>query len=124
VEDYTGKLDLALFGEDYVRYKDYFTPGTVLHISGGFRSRFGQEDNLEFKISAVTLLETIKKTQTKQVIMDMPPQLITKEMVEFFETNIRTYPGKTSLKFTLTDRAAQWRISLITAETGIEMNDE
>ncbi|MGV3767871.1 MAG: DNA polymerase III subunit alpha [Chitinophagaceae bacterium] len=124
VEDYSGKMDIALFGEDYVRYKDYFTPGTVLHIIGAFKNRFNQEDNFEFKLSQITLLETLKKTMTKQLILDMSPKSISAGMIEFLENNFRTYPGKTGVRFNILDHAAQKRVSLLTSDTGFEMNDE
>jgi DNA polymerase III subunit alpha len=60
-EDYSGKTELALFGEDYVRFKDHFTQGSVVFINGTFKTRWNKSDDFEFKIERVLLLETIKK---------------------------------------------------------------
>jgi DNA polymerase-3 subunit alpha len=122
VEDYSGKMEVALFGEDYMRHKDYFVPGTVLHLSGGFRNRFNKEDDFEFKIQQITLLDTLKKTMTKSVTLEISPSTLSEEMVEFLENNLAQNPGKTSLKFQLLDHLHQKKIPLTGAY--MEMNDD
>ncbi|HEY8387767.1 MAG TPA: OB-fold nucleic acid binding domain-containing protein, partial [Parasegetibacter sp.] len=124
LEDYTGNAEFAFFGEDYVRFKDYFIKGAVVYLTGGFKNRFNQEDNFEFKVQQIMLLESLKKTQTRQVQIDMKPDEVTPELIDFFENNMKKYPGKTSIRFNIYDRALQAKVSLNTLETGLEMNDE
>ncbi|MBI1782394.1 MAG: DNA polymerase III subunit alpha, partial [Sphingobacteriales bacterium] len=124
LEDYSGKMEVALFGEDYVKFKDHFQPGNVLFVTGSFKTRWNNDKDFEFKVTSVCLLETIKRTMTKQVQLEIHPMMVTSEMINFMEKNIKRHPGKTGLKFNITDSKAKHKITLYSVEKGIEMNDE
>ncbi|MEJ8818974.1 DNA polymerase III subunit alpha [Lacibacter sp. H407] len=124
IEDYTGNTEFALFGEDFVKFKDHFTPGAVVFITGVFKTRWNKDDDFEFKINQVLLLETVKRTMTKQLIVDIEPRFLTEEMVSFMEKNVKKNPGKSNLKFNLYEPKDNWKIGMYTVERGFEMNDE
>jgi DNA polymerase III subunit alpha len=124
IEDYTGNSEFALFGEDFVKFKDHFTPGAVVFITGTFKTRWNKDDDFEFKISQVLLLETVKRTMTKQLIVDIEPRFLTEAMVGFLEKNVKKNPGKSNLKFNLYEPKNNWKIGMYTVEKGFEMNDE
>jgi DNA polymerase-3 subunit alpha len=124
VEDYTGKMEVPLFGEDYIKFKDYFTPGTVIYLTGNFKNRFNKADDYEFKLGGILLLETIKRTMTRQLQLEIHPVLLTEEIVLFLERQIEKYPGKTALRIQLKDDRAQRKIGLQRIGAGLEMNDE
>lgn len=124
IEDYSGNTEFALFGEDYVKFKDHFTVGSVVFVTGGFKTRWNKTDEFEFKISGVLLLETVKRSLTRQVVVDIEPRFLTEEMVTFIEKNIKKNPGKSSLKINLFEPKENWKISINTVEKGFEMNDD
>lgn len=124
VEDYSGKMEVPLFGEDYIKFKDYFTPGTVIYITGQFKNRFNKEDDFEFKVGSILLLETIKRTLTRQLQLEIHPMLLTEAIVLFLEKQVQNYPGKTALRIQLKDDKSHRRISLQKIGSGLEMNDE
>ena len=73
----------------------------------------------------MTLAETIKKTLTKQINIEVHPQDLNKDMIDFVEANLRNFRGgNTSLRFILTEPKSNMRISLVTGTTGFEMNDD
>ena len=55
LEDFSGKSEISLWGEDYVRFSKYLEKGKNLFISGQFKTRWGKEDQYEFKVSAILL---------------------------------------------------------------------
>jgi DNA polymerase-3 subunit alpha len=124
IEDYSGNTEFALFGEDYVKFKDHFTVGSVVFVTGGFKTRWNKSDEFEFKISSVLLLETVKRSLTRQVVVDIEPRFLTEDMVTFIEKNIKKNPGKSSLKINLYEPKENWKISINTVEKGFEMNDD
>ncbi|MCO5240840.1 MAG: DNA polymerase III subunit alpha [Chitinophagaceae bacterium] len=124
LEDYSGKMELALFGEDYVRFKDHFSLGNVLFATGNFKPRWNSTTDFEFKLGTVMLLETLKRAVTRQVDVELHPKLLTEEMVAFIERNVKSYPGKSGIKFILSEPGSGWKISMYTLEKGFEMNDE
>lgn len=124
VEDYSGKMEVPLFGEDYIKFKDYFTPGTVIYITGQFKNRFNRDDDYEFKVGSILLLETIKRTLTRQLQLEIHPMLLTEAIVLFLEKQVQKYPGKTALRIQLKDDKSHRRIGLQKIGAGLEMNDE
>ena len=123
LEDYSGKSDFILFGEDYMKFRNYLERGKNLFLCGSFRKRFNREE-FEFRIDKVMLLETIKQVLTKQVIIDVEARFVNEEMVRFVEKNVKTHPGRSGLKIQVTEPKNNWKIGMYMMENGFEMNDE
>ncbi len=123
VEDYSGKAEFMLWSEDYVKYTNYLEKGLILMIEGSFRQRYNGQQ-YDFNISKLHLLETVKPTLTKQVIIDVEPQFISKEMVDFLDSNIKANPGKTSIKFNIVDNRNKFKLGMYSLEKSVTMNDD
>ena len=70
------------------------------------------------------LLETLKKTMTRQLLLEIHPMLLTEEIVGFLESQIEKYPGKTSLRIQMRDERSGRKIGFQRIGSGVEMNDE
>jgi DNA polymerase-3 subunit alpha len=123
VEDYSGKSEFMLWSDDYMRFTNYLEKGKNLFITGSFKPRFNKQE-YEFKVEKINLLESIKQNLTKQVIIDIEARFVNEEMVRFFENNLKTFPGRSGLKFNIKDPKTMCKVCLQTIETGFEMNDE
>ncbi len=123
VEDFSGKADFALFGEDYVKYSNYLDKGTIVMIEGSFKTRYNGE-SYEFKISKLHLLETAKPTLTKEVKIELLPDSVTENLIDFVDSNVKNNPGKTTLKFLIKDTVDNLKITLYTLEKSFTMNDD
>jgi len=123
LEDYSGKSDFILFGEDYMKFRNYLERGKNLFLCGSFRKRFNREE-FEFKVDKIMLLETIKQVLTKQVIIDVEARFVNEDMVRFVEKNVKTHPGRSGLKFQVIESKNSWKIGMYMMENGFEMNDE
>jgi len=123
LEDYSGKTELMLWGDDYMKFKDYLDKGKNLFVTGSFKSRFNTEQ-YEFKIDRISLLETIKQSLTKQLVLYVEPRHISPEMISFLEGNMKKFPGKTGIRINLMEQQAKSITSLYSIEHGLEMNDE
>ncbi|MBI5857048.1 MAG: DNA polymerase III subunit alpha [Sphingobacteriales bacterium] len=123
IEDYSGKTEILLFTEDYLRMSPFLQQGSTVFITGFYKQRFNK-DEFEFKVMTVSLAETMKKQLTKQLVIEAHPQDINKDVVSFFEKNMKHHPGKSTLKFTLTEPGKKMRISLLSMNNGFEMNEE
>jgi len=123
LEDYSGKSDFILFGEDYMKFRNYLEKGRNLFLCGAFRKRFNR-DEFEFKIEKVMLLETIKQVLTKQVIIDVDARFVNEKLVRFVERNVKTHPGRSALKFQVIEPKYNWKVGMYMIENGFEMNDE
>lgn len=123
IEDYSGKAEFMLWSEDYVRYNNYLEKGLIVLIEGGFRKRYNGEQ-YDFKLDKLHLLDTVKSALTKQVIIDVEPQFISQEMVDFIDKNVRANPGKTSLKFNVIDSRHKFKVGMYSLERSVTMNDD
>lgn len=123
VEDYSGKSEFMLWSEDYVKFTNYFEKGMILCIEGGFKTRYNSEQ-YEFKLGRLHLLETVKTALTRQVVIDVQPQFVSEQFVNFLDQNIKNNPGTTPLKFNITDQRNNYKVGMYTLEKGFTMNDD
>jgi DNA polymerase-3 subunit alpha len=124
IEDFTGKTDFFLWQEDYVKYLNYLEKGMIIMVEGAFREKRYKQGEYEFNFSKLHLLETVKSTLTKQVVIDIEPEFIDEDFINFIDHNIKDHPGKASLKFNIHDKIKNHMVSMYTIENGFTMNDD
>ena len=123
IEDYSGKTEIVLFSEDYLRLSPFLQQGSSVYLTGYFKQRYNKEE-FEFKVLTVSLAETMKRSLTKQVNIEVHPQDIDEAMLRFIEKNLKSYPGQSILRFILKESRNNLKISLVTSGNGFEMNEE
>jgi len=123
LEDYTGKSEFLLWSEDYARFSNYLEKGKNLFMTGSFRQRFNKSE-FEFKVDKIMLLESIKQQLTRQVVIEIDARHVNEELVSFLEKNVKKYPGRSSIRFNISEPRSNYRVSMFSMENGFEMNDE
>lgn len=123
IEDYSGKMEFPLFSEDYLKISPFLQAGSTVYITGYFKQRFNKSE-FEFKVTQVSLAESLKKTLTRQVNIQVHPKDLNEEIIRFVEKNVREFPGQASLRFILSEPRNKLKISLVNSNSGFEMNDE
>ncbi|TBR18326.1 MAG: DNA polymerase III subunit alpha [Chitinophagaceae bacterium] len=123
IEDFSGKSELFIHGDDYIRFMPFIQKGNSLFISGQFTQRYKTTD-YEFKVRHITTLESVKRMLTKQVSITTSPENISEELIDFLVKNMNSFPGKASLQLILQDRKNNLKINLQSSDACLEMNDE
>jgi len=123
IEDFTGKTELMLWSDDYIRFKDYLDKGKNILVNGYFKQRFNSEQ-YEFKITQIQLLETAKQSLTRQLDINIQPAALTGDFVEFVEKNVRANPGKSQLRFNIYEPIENLKLSLFSIDKGFTMNED
>jgi DNA polymerase-3 subunit alpha len=123
IEDYSGKTELVLFGDDYVKFGSYLEQGQAILLNGAFRQRPYREE-FEFKLSTIALAENIKRTLTKQLCLEVDVRNLQSELIDFLEENMKKYPGGSQLKIMVTETKESLKAAFMTMSNGIEMNNE
>lgn len=123
IEDFTAKTEIMLWSDDYMRFKHYVEAGKNLLITGYFRSRFNS-DQYEFKVNNICLLETAKQTLTKQIDINIQPASLTNDFVNFVENNVKSNPGKASIRFNIYEPLHNLKVTMHTMDRGFTMNEE
>lgn len=123
LEDFSGKFELTLFGDQFVKYAPYFEHGLCLFVQGRFE-KHPYRDDWNFRVSDICLLETVKRVLTRRIQMNIAASVFQVEHLDFLAENVRKYPGKVQLKFVFHDKKDQKTVVLSTLDKGFEMNDE
>jgi DNA polymerase-3 subunit alpha len=123
IEDFSGKVELTLFGDQYVKFSNYFNAGTCVHVKGNFE-KWESRNEWNFRVTEICLLETIKKVFTRQVQITLQAGSINEGHIEFFKKNLKKHPGRSRLKLLMVDQVEKLMVQMRTTEKGFEMNDE
>ncbi|NRF39813.1 DNA polymerase III subunit alpha [Pedobacter sp. LMG 31643] len=75
-EDYEDTCELALFGDDFIKFKQFLTDGYYLQIRGRVGERFRKEGDWEFKITSINLLSELRDKLAKSVTIQVPLERI------------------------------------------------
>jgi DNA polymerase-3 subunit alpha len=102
-EDYTGNTSFMLFGEDYLKFKNFMNIGWFLFIEGSVvKNNWGQQ-NLEFKIRAMDLLNEIGIKRSKGISVRVNTTEITKDLIGKIEDLCQEFSGNTPLYLKIRD---------------------
>ncbi|MEP6584022.1 MAG: OB-fold nucleic acid binding domain-containing protein, partial [Ginsengibacter sp.] len=123
IEDYTSKMELTLWSDDYVKMSNYLEPGRVIFLTGCFKQRYNKSE-FEFKVAGITLLESLMKSCTKKLQIEVHPKYVTPGFIEFIEGNVQSYPGKSCLRFCISEPLSKMKFAMYTIDNGFQMNDE
>ncbi|NMB73441.1 MAG: DNA polymerase III subunit alpha, partial [Bacteroidales bacterium] len=107
IEDYTDSFRIALFGRDYVNWKNFLTVGYALFIKGKFQPRgYGNNpDELEFKVNQIFMLSQVRDELVHQITVRIPIEKITDEFLTELGALANGNKGKVELKFSIFDPA-------------------
>ncbi|WP_187261696.1 DNA polymerase III subunit alpha [Pontibacter beigongshangensis] len=101
IEDYDSTMQMALFGEDYVKFSPYLKIGLYLFIRGKVQLRYRTEDQWELKPTNIQLLGDITDKMAQGVHININLQLLNQALAEALENAIVTSPGQKRLEITL-----------------------
>src|SRR5688572_5964817 len=113
LEDYSGNYTFTLFGEDYLKFRNFMNIGWFLFIEGAaVRNTWGQQ-NLEFKIRNMDLLNELGIKRSKGVQLKINATDITKEMIGRIEDVCNEYTGNTPLYLKIQDAGENINLELL-----------
>jgi DNA polymerase III subunit alpha len=102
LEDYTGSMEMTLFGDDYARMAQYVEPGLFLHITGKTQNRWNS-DQLEFKATNIRYLSEIREKLCKELAITINLACLSEELVQTIGELVKAYPGTCSLVLKVKD---------------------
>ena len=123
IEDFSGNSEIILWSDEYVKFQNYLEKGKSLFVQGYMKKSY-KGDKYEFKVSSICLLETAKSILTKSIDINLFPDSVSEDFIKFFQKNIKSNPGKSSLRFNIIDPSQNIKLSLYKDSKGITMNDD
>ena len=113
LEDYTSNYTFTLFGEDYLKFKNFMNIGWFLFIEGAvIKNTWGQQ-NVEVKIRNIDLLNELGIKRSKGVQLKINSTDLTEDMISVIEGVCQTFAGSTPLFLKIQDDKENINLELL-----------
>jgi DNA polymerase-3 subunit alpha len=109
LEDYLDNYEFALFGDDYIKFRNLLMEDCFIHIKGNIEEKFRQEGNWDLRITAMGLLSEMRDKFTKSLTVllnlnDLNSELLN-NLQKAVDDNMQKYPVKNcTLRFKIQDK--------------------
>lgn len=99
IEDFDGSGELALFGEEWGKWRGMLIEGCTVMVKAQFVQRFRNSDMMEMRITDIQYLQTVKDTQIEKITISLEVDKLDDTTVSDLVTIIKDAPGTTQLFF-------------------------
>lgn len=124
IEDFTGSGEIALFGNDYIEYSKYGKIGMYLLISATIQPRKWNENELDFKIGQIRLLQDAKDSLINKITISLSIHALDEPMINELSTFVKTNPGQSLLYFKVVDREHNVSLNLFSQSKRFSVTKE
>ncbi|MEQ8927306.1 MAG: DNA polymerase III subunit alpha, partial [Fulvivirga sp.] len=124
IEDYNNNFTFFLFGDDYVKFKEYMMQGWFLFLQGRVvRQKWGDQ-RLEMKLHSIELLSELRDKKTKGIIVTMNADEVNSQVIEQIEKVCSQFKGDLSLRMNILDRENNIASELLSRKYTINPSNE
>ncbi len=128
-EDYDDSCEIALFGDDFLKFKQFLTEGYFLQIRGRVGERFRKEGDWEFKVTSIDLLSELRDKLTKCITIQVPLNAISAELMEkidhiLFQNRESNEQRNCKLNFEIFDMEQNLKLELPSKSLKINPNNQ
>ncbi len=129
IEDYNESYEIALFGEDYVKYRQFLSTGYFLYLKGKISERYNQPGNWEFRITSIQLLPELRDKMSKSLTIMLALSELTEEFVQRItmlvdENNKTDQPKNCMQKFSIYDQDENFGVELPSKRVRVNPNND
>ncbi len=101
MEDFAGNGELALFGRDWITYRNFFVEGASLYIKLKFEAHKFRPGTFNMIINSIELLSDVKDKLIQKITFNVALDKLTSTMVEDLAEIVKENPGNTELIFNI-----------------------
>ena len=120
LEDYEGTLDLALFGEDFLKHQHMLQLGNFVYLLGKVTERYHQKDTWELRLNKISLLSEIRDKMSKSLELHLPAPLASEELASQLAQILGEHPGKCPISVIVTAPKEEMNITLRSRSKSIQ----
>ncbi|MCF0195968.1 MAG: DNA polymerase III subunit alpha, partial [Bacteroidaceae bacterium] len=102
IEDFSGVGEVALFGEDYVKYAAFMREGNAVFITRTVQPHRYKPSTSETRLYSVNLLSEVKDRLIEELIINLHSEDVTNDCVEALHRMASANPGHIGIRFRLT----------------------
>ena len=128
-EDYHESVEMVLFGDDYVKLKQFMEDGYFLQLRGVVAERFRQSGNWEFKINSISLLSELRDKLAKVLTVQVPLSELSSALITqldgLIKENAAEHPNrKCAIRFKLVETEVGTSLEMPSKNIKINPTDE
>ena len=113
IEDYNGTLNMAMFGEDYMKNRHMLQIGGFVYLLGRVEERYNSPGEWEFRPRVIQLLSNVREQYTKGIALQVEVSNLTPELVDKIEMLAHENPGKCKFIVTLYSQEESLQVELL-----------
>ncbi|WP_342647715.1 DNA polymerase III subunit alpha [Mucilaginibacter sp. CSA2-8R] len=129
IEDYFDSYEFALFGDDYIKFRNLLGDGYFVQLKGTVEEKYRQKDNWDMRLAAINLLSEMRDKMTKSLTVCLHLHSLTDQMVsrleQMVEVNSQKYDVKNcTLRFMVKDSEDTLFIDLFSKTCKVNPSDD
>ena len=124
LEDFQGSGELALFGEEWGKWKGILDIGCTVMVKAQFVQKYRDSQYKELKITDIQYLQTVKDNQIDKFTIVCNSEKIDTQITSDLLSLLNRYPGKTELYFSINDNASSRPFTMLSKKCKININKE
>ena len=123
IEDLSGSMEIALFGEDYGKLKQYLEPESLVFIKAKVQNRFKKEDEFELKPYAIHYLTDIGDKMSKELVVHMKLIHLNASIGSALQDLLSQHQGGTPVRFKIYDDEKRWQLPFHSKSIKVKINN-
>ena len=123
IEDYNDTIDVAMFGEDYMKHRHLLQVGGFVYMIGKVEERYNQQGEWEFRPRVIQLLSNIREDLSKEIQVNVDVTLLNEELVNQLEMIAKENPGKCKFVVTLYSAEESMKVELLSKRYMVNPNN-
>jgi DNA polymerase-3 subunit alpha len=122
IEDFEGSGELALFGEEWGKWRGMFVEGCTIFVRCKFSQRFATSNYIDMKVLEVQYLQTVRDNYIERFTITINSEAVNDSFVNDLSTLVAERPGKTELYLQIVDRAHNTNLLLRSSSKTISLD--
>ena len=122
VEDYTGGVQMVLFGEDYMKMKDYLAQESFVFIRAKVQNRFNAPDQYEVRPYMMQYLSDVSDKMAKSFTLKLPLSTLSEGLIDRLSDVLSASPGNCQVKIQVSDPVDNLAVDLPSRKLRIRLN--
>ncbi|MBQ5579460.1 MAG: DNA polymerase III subunit alpha, partial [Prevotella sp.] len=124
LEDFEGNGELALFGEDWGKWKGMLAEGCIVFIHAECVPRQHDPNIHDLRITNIQYMQTVKDEQIERFTITIDSSAIDETIVSDIATMVADSPGKTQLLFQIIDKEHNTNLTLRSRTKNIYLKND
>lgn len=124
--DYDGSIELRIFGDKYVQFKNYLENGCVVMVEGTYEmSKWERtKGDWEFRLTNITLLSAALKNLTKKIAIYVPVRNISEPLITKMKQVFKSHKGTLPVKIEVIYQDQDLRLDFMSTKNKVDVTGE